>query len=210
MSIWTARYNSLSGMSTQKRTYELNVRADRQQETRRRIVAATVELHEQLGPARTTVAEIARRAGVTRLTVYNHFPEDAELFAACQGQFLTEHPPPDLGAALALDDPRARVTAALVALYASYREREPMTFKVLRDRSSLPALDALLQRTFDVNQRRLADALAAGFDASGDPVGRARAVIALALDFGTWKRLTSEGLDDAQAAGLMAELAASA
>ena len=197
-------------MSTQKRKYELDVRADRRQETRRRIVAATVELHEELGPARTTVAEIARRAGVTRLTVYNHFPADDELFAACQGQFLAEHPLPDFGAALALDDPRARVDAVLVALYASYREREPMTAKVLRDRSSLPALDALLQCTFDVNQRRLADALAAGFDASGDDARRPRAVIALGLDFGTWQRLTSEGLDDAQAAGLMAELAATA
>ena len=197
-------------MSTQKRRYELNVRADRQQETRRRIVAATVALHEEIGPARTTVAEIARRAGVTRLTVYNHFPDDGELFVACQGQFLAEHPLPDLGAALALDDPRERVEAVLGALYASYREREPMTAKVLRDRSALPALDALLARTIDANQRRLADALAAKFEASGEAGRRRRAVIALALDFGSWKRLTTDGLDDAQAAGLMADLVAGA
>ncbi len=208
--MWMGRYTSLSAMSTQKRKYELNVRADRQQETRRRIVAATVALHEEIGPARTTVAEIARRAGVTRLTVYNHFPGDAELFVACQGQFLAEHPPPDFGAALALGDPRARVDAVLVALYRSYREREPMTAKVLRDRSALPALDSLLQGTLDVNQRRLADALLAGFHASGDRARRLRAVIALALDFATWKRLTNAGLDDDQAAGLMADLTASA
>jgi AcrR family transcriptional regulator len=154
-------------MSSEKRTYELKARADRQQETRRRIIDATVALHEELGPARTTVSEIARRAGVQRLTVYNHFPDTAELFAACQGQFLAEHPPPDLGPALALDDPHARVRAALAALYASYRAREPMTAKVQRDRSALPALDALMARTADAQLAELAAALAAPFGARG-------------------------------------------
>jgi AcrR family transcriptional regulator len=194
-------------MSSQKRTYELKARAERQLQTRRRIVDATVELHEELGPARTTVAEIARRAGVTRLTVYNHFPEDSELFAACQGEFLARHPPPDLAPALALEDPRARLEAALLALYEGYRGREPMTSNVLRDRSSIPALDELLARTADVQVAGLADALAAGFGVRGE---RVHAVVALALDFWSWQRLAREGLDDAAAAELMAELVAAA
>jgi len=89
-------------MSSETRSYELKGRAERQLQTRRRIVDATVALHEELGPARTTIAEIARRAGVQRLTVYNHFPEESDLFAACQGQFLAPQPPPDFGPALAL------------------------------------------------------------------------------------------------------------
>jgi AcrR family transcriptional regulator len=192
-------------MSTEKRRYELKARADRQQETRRRIVEATAALHEEVGPARTTVAEIARRAGVQRLTVYNHFPEDGELFAACQAHFLAGHPPPDFGPALALDDPRARVEAALRMLYASYRERAPMTEKVVRDRAAVPALDALLERTMDAQQAGLAAALAAGFGAAA---GRLRAVVAVALDFPTWQRLEREGLDDAAAAALMADVVA--
>lgn len=200
----------MSTMSSEKRTYELKARADRQQETRRRIIDATVALHEELGPARTTVSEIARRAGVQRLTVYNHFPDTAELFAACQGQFLAEHPPPDLGPALALDDPHARVRAALAALYASYRAREPMTAKVQRDRSALPALDALMARTADAQLAELAAALAAPFGARGRKAQRLNAALALALDFWTWQRLTREGLDDAAAADLMAELVAGA
>lgn len=194
-------------MSSQKRTYELKARAERQLQTRRRIVDATVELHEELGPARTTVAEIARRAGVTRLTVYNHFPEDSELFAACQGEFLARHPPPDLAPALALEDPRARLEAALLALYEGYRGREPMTSNVLRDRSSIPALDELLARTADVQVAGLADALATGFGVRDE---RVHAVVALALDFWSWQRLAREGLDDAAAAELMAELVAAA
>lgn len=197
-------------MSSEKRQYELKARADRQQETRRRIIDATVELHEELGPARTTISEIARRAGVQRLTVYNHFPEAGELFAACQGQFLAEHPPPDLAPALALDDPRARVRAVLAALYVSYRARAPMTAKVLRDRSALPELDALMSRTADAQLAELAAALAAPFGARGKLVQRLHAVLALALDFWTWQRLTREGLDDAAAADLMAGLVAGA
>jgi AcrR family transcriptional regulator len=201
-------------MSSQKRTYELKARAERQAQTRSRIVDATVALHAEIGPARTTVSEIARRAGVTRLTVYNHFPEDGELFAACQHAFLDRHPLPDLAPLLAIEDPRERVRAILCALYASYREREPMTAKVLRDRSALPALDELLAQSADAPTAALADELAAGFGprgargVRGGRAGRVRAVVALALDFWTWQRLKREGLADAEAAELMAGLVA--
>jgi len=190
-------------MSTQKRSYELKTRAERQRETRRRIVEATAALHQEVGPARTTVAEIARRAGVQRLTVYNHFPRERELFAACQGHFLASHPPPDFSAALALAEPRARVEAALLALYRSYRSRQAMTGKVLRDRAVVPDLDALMRDTFDAQMEDLARALARPFPARSK---RMRAAIALALDFSTWERLEQEGLSDAAGAGLMADL----
>ena len=52
------------------RKYEMKQRARRQEETRRRITEATVELHEALGPAKTTISAIAERARVQRLTVY--------------------------------------------------------------------------------------------------------------------------------------------
>lgn len=192
-------------MSNEKRRYELKARAEAQRETRRRIVETTAALHEELGPARTTVAEIARRAGVNRLTVYNHFPDEGELFAACQGHFLARHPPPDFAPALALDDPAERVRAALGALYPSYRARQRMTGKVLRDRSALPALDALMERTFDARQSGLADALAAPFGLKAARARTLRAIICVALDFWTWQRLEREGLDDAAAARLMAD-----
>ena len=57
-----------------KRKYELKKRAERLAETRRRITEATVELHGTVGPAATHINEVARRAGVQRMTVYNHFP----------------------------------------------------------------------------------------------------------------------------------------
>jgi AcrR family transcriptional regulator len=191
-------------MSSEKRRYEMKERAARQAETRRRIVEATVALHQEIGPANTTVTEIARRAGVQRLTVYNHFPEEAELFAACQHRFLAEHPLPDLRPALAIQDLHARVKAVLAALYASYQEREPMTAKVLRDRSLVPALDRLLAQTMDAQMSQLAAALA------GEGGLRVEATVALALEFGTWQTLARRGLDDREAAELMADLIACA
>lgn len=62
---------------TGKRKYELKKRAERLAETRRRITEATVELHRTVGPAATQINEVARRAGVQRMTVYNHFPDES-------------------------------------------------------------------------------------------------------------------------------------
>jgi len=198
-------------MSIEKRTYELRERAARQAETRRRIAAATAELHEEVGPARTTVAEIARRAGVQRLTVYNNFPAERDLFAACQAHFLAENPPPDPTPALGIADPVDRLEVVLAALYVWYRANQGMAGNVRRDRELLPALDALLADTLDAGTARLARALAAGFPAD-DEEGRrlTTAAVALALDFWTWRRLSREGLEDADASRFMARVVVSA
>src|SRR5436190_18484193 len=119
-------------MST-KRRYELRARADKAAATRRRITEATVALHQEVGPAKTTVAEIARRAGVQRLTVYNHFPDERELYAACSSSWLEDHPPPQLEDVFELDDPKRRVAVALERVYARYEETQDMTAKILRD-----------------------------------------------------------------------------
>ena len=103
-------------MST-SRTYELKRRAERQQETRRRIIDAAVELHTTLGPSRTTVSAIAERAGVTRPTVYAHFPDDRALFQACSGHVRQAVPPPDPTPWRLIADPCARLETALRDLY---------------------------------------------------------------------------------------------
>ena len=189
-------------MSTEKRRYELKARAETQQATRARIAAAAASLHEEVGIAKTTVADIARRAGVQRLTVYNHFPDLDALLPACTAHYLAEHPRPDLAAAFAIDDPAARLRAVLVLHYGWCRENASMQRRVFGERGTVPELDAWIARSSDVRLAELADHLSAGFDAAD-----ARALIALALDFWTWQRLDREGLDDEQAATLMAGLA---
>ena len=88
-----------------KRKYELKKRAEPLAETRRRITEATVELHRTVGPAATQINEVARRAGVQRVTVYNHFPDDAALLSACSAHWRALHPTPALAAWRAVDDP---------------------------------------------------------------------------------------------------------
>ena len=195
-------------MSTQTRKYELKARAESQRETRDRIARVAVELHEEKGVAHTTVAEIARRAGVTRLTVYNHFGDLSELILACSAHYATLHPMPDLEGAFALADPGERVRATLAPLYGWYRETEPMFGKLFSDRASVPELDRFLEQNIDRTQAELADGLAAAFGARGRRAKRLRALIGLSLDFWTWRRLTSGGLDDEGAAEVMASAVA--
>ena len=194
----------MNAVSTQTRKYELKARAESQRETRDRIARAAAELHEEKGVAHTTVAEIARRAGVTRLTVYNHFADLNELLPACSAHYAAQHPPPDLGSALALGEPDERVRATLAPLYGWYRETEPMLGKLFSDRASVPELDRYMERNIDRTQAELADALAAAFAARGRRAEQLSALIRLALDFWTWRRLSGEGLDDEAAAELMA------
>ena len=185
-------------MSTEKRRYELKARAASQEATRARIAAAAAELHEEVGIGKTTVADIARRAGVQRLTVYNHFADLDALLPACTAHYLALHPRPDLAPALALTDPAERLQTALAAHYRWCREAAPMQRRVQGERATVPELDAWLRRSSDPMLAGLADQLAAGIDHPD-----ARTLTALALDFFTWQRLDREGLDDAAAAALM-------
>src|SRR5438067_7992681 len=123
-----------------KRKYELKKRAERLAETRRRITETTVELHRTVGPAATQISEIARRAGVQRVTVYNHFPDEPSLLAACSSHWRDLHPAPDPAAWLALEDAGERLRVGLGELYAWFRETEPMTANILRDAALMPAL----------------------------------------------------------------------
>jgi AcrR family transcriptional regulator len=194
----------MNTVSTQTRKYELKARAESQRETRDRIARAAAELHEEKGVAHTTVAEIARRAGVTRLTVYNHLADLSALLPACSAHYAALHPPPDLGSALALGEPNERVRATLARLYGWYRETEPMLGKLFSDRASVAELDRFMEQNIDRTQAELANALSAAFAAPGRRAEQLNALIRLAIDFWTWRRLSREGLDDEAASELMA------
>jgi AcrR family transcriptional regulator len=196
-------------MSTQikkNRKYELKARAEGQERTRQRIAKVAAGLHEEVGPAETTVAEIARRAGVSRLTVYKHFPDNAALYPACSAHYASEHPLPDFAAALAPEDPVDRVRSLLGTVYGDlYRERQGMMRNLYRDRHLDPALDEFMGDNLDVAIAGFADALVAAFEIEADRTARLRSLIAVALEFWTLDRLTGEGMDDDAAAELMTD-----
>lgn len=180
------------------RKYELKQRAEQVEETRRRIVEATVDLHLSSGPAATSITEIARRAGVQRRTVYNHFPDDGTLFAACSAHWRSLHPAPD-------PEQWTDLRQGLRELYAWYRETAPMTAHVLRDAELLPSLRNVIEPGLGAYSVAVQRAL-------GRPYGRSRrvdAAIKVAADFHVWRSLASLGDEEAVelAAGLV-ELAA--
>lgn len=194
----------MSAKSTRK--YEKRRRAETEQETRRRITEATVELHRTVGPAKTTISAVAELAGVQRATVYRHFPQDADLFAACSAHWVGLHPYPAPDAWPAIADARTRTRTALGELYAYYREVEPMLANVTRDAPLLPALRAAMAGA-GAYFAAVEDILAADWD---DAAGRRRAALALALDFRTWQKLSARLAGDGDAAEVMTRMVACA
>ena len=193
----------------EKRRYRLEERARQQEATRRRIVEATAELHAEVGPAATTISAIAERAGVQRLTVYRHFPDEKGLFEACGALSEERHPSPDPTLWSAIDDPRARAEAALGALYDYYAGDARGLALVLRDAEELPALGEVLA-PFQEYLAWIADDLAGRWAISGSAARGVRAVAGLAVDFWAWRTLAAQGLAPRESARLMAALIAAA
>jgi AcrR family transcriptional regulator len=174
-------------MST-TRTYELKRRAERQQETRRRIVEAAVELHTTVGPARATVTAIAERAGVTRPTVYAHFPDERALFQACSAHVRETAPPPDPTAWSSISDPGERAETALRDLYGYFERLEPLLDNVQRDAAVMPVvaeMNAYRVRYLD----EVRDLLLEAWPTRGGARARLRRAIGHALEFRTWQSL---------------------
>ena len=190
----------------EKRRYEMKKRAERQRETRRRIVEATVELHRTRGPANTTISEIAQRAGVNRLTVYNHFPDVTDLLRACSRSWTERHPAPDPTPWARISDPHERLRTALTELYGFYGRTEPMRANVLRDAQSMPELAALLEGSVVPYLEKVRNLLAEGWEVRGKKRRRLHATLALALDFHTWRSLErGSGLSRKEAVETMLE-----
>jgi AcrR family transcriptional regulator len=193
-------------MSDQRRPYRMTRRAELEEQTRRRITESTVALHEELGPARTSISAIAERAGVRRSTVYRHFPTEEALFAACSAHYRGANQPPDVKAWAAILDPAERTELALSELYAFYARTEQMYANLLRDEPHHPIVHRLL-RDFYGYLGGIEDELMRGRGLRGHSARRTRAAVGHAVAFPTWLSLTREqGLTDADAASLMCSL----
>jgi AcrR family transcriptional regulator len=184
-----------------RRPYRKTRRADDERRTRARIVDAAEALHGSVGPARASIAAVAREAGVTRATVYRHFPDDEALFLACSAQWLARQHPPDPARWSVHEDAGARLAAGLSDIYRYYREAEAMLRLVIRDAEAVPER---------VRGARLA-AERAWVDTLLEPfTGRStvrRAAVTHAVAFATWQSLCADGgLSDRSAVALMSAM----
>jgi AcrR family transcriptional regulator len=192
--------------------YELKKRAERQEETRLRIARAALELHESVGPALTTRSAIANRAGVTRPTVYAHFPDDLSLGKACSSLGLSENPLPDPVRWEEISDPEERLRSALSDLYSYFRRGERLWANILRDQELLYATgdpvaleaDAEIMGPILSHWDRMKETIAAGWGPSEELPRLVLGAIGLALDFKAWRAMVrTQGMSNEQAIELM-------
>jgi len=168
------------------RPYTLKRRAERQEETRLRIVEAAVELHSTIGPGLTTISQVAERAGVQRHTFYAHFPDELSLHMACSGLVLSRDPLPDAAAWRGIVDPGERLTTGLAAIHAWYACHETLMGCVLRDAEHHAV-------TREIGARRIAPVMEDWLSVLGDGLAPPqRAMLRLATTFFTWRTLARE------------------
>ena len=168
---------------TRARTYTKKLRAESEEATRQRIVEALVELHEEVGPARTTVSAVAERAGVQRLTVYRHFPDEPSMIRACSAHWAQLNPLPDLSPSDA--DPLRACRTTLLRLYGWYRDNAAMLVSIARDSERMSAV-AEAMAPFAEQLDNIAEQLERCWPQRNS---RRRATLRHALDFTTWRSL---------------------
>jgi AcrR family transcriptional regulator len=197
-------------MSVMPRTYRLKTRAERRDETRRRIEEATIALHQEIGGHGATITKIAERAGVSRLTVYRHFPDERSLLTACTGTYLAANPPPDPREWATIADPEVRLRVALAGLYPYYRRNQDLLARADQEMPANPTLADVLA-PYRSAVAAMAEVLVPGWVSEGAPDALVRAAAGLAVAFSTWHTLAvDQALTDFESSTLMVAFVQSA
>lgn len=176
-------------------------RAKSQEETRCRIVEATMQLHEEIGPRATTMSAIAERAGVQRLTVYRHFADEEAVFQACTSHWLDLNPRPDPSTWNSIIDPILRFQNAIAAYYDYYSRTHRMWAAAFRDAPDVPALHEPMAAVA-AQLREVADGLIKPFGTK-DASKNIAPTIRHALQFLTWADLEAQGLSNPRKVNLV-------
>ncbi len=148
-------------------------------DTGERILAAAASCVVDFGVDRVTLAEIARRAGVSRPTVYRRWPDTRSIVAA----LLTRHVTDVMGDAPLLGEDRESLVRQIVTV-ANLLRRDRLVMSVLH--SELAPI--YITERLGTSQHMLIDALAArlrvaqrnGSVRAGDPVQMATMVLLIA------------------------------
>lgn len=168
-----------------------------------------MELHGTVGPANTSLSAVARQAGVSRPTLYSHFPDEASLFQACTMHWLSQDPPPDPAAWLEIDDASERFGTALSQIYSHYARNEQMTGNVFRDMHLVESMRSFNVPLVAASYAAMTEILNSAFDDGPELAARRHAIVSVAISFDTWKSLVRvEGLTNEEAADLMVHLVA--
>lgn len=176
------------------RRYRLGKRAEAASATRRRIVEATLTLHDEQGIVRTSIRNVAGRAGVAPATVLQHFPRMDDLIHACGELSDAMAPMPTDVVLVGTMGRHDRIRAFAVSLFEWWEQLGPGWDHLQVDRRTLPRVDEWL---IDVGQRHrelAAAALQTDIDAAAT-----RLLTAITTN-DAWRSLRDAGMDSRQAA----------
>ena len=182
------------------RKYSMERRTASVDETRQRIVDATVALHNEKGVLATTMQDIAARASVSLGTVYRHFPTIDDLIPACGGRNLELNPPPGSHAFDHLTSAEERIAALVAALYAHY-ERGERPYEIGFEAMGLPVMARMMTELAD----HLRDLVTEALRPTHPDGGRLNLAVGL-CDFRVWRSLTQAGLSTPNAAAYIGQL----
>lgn len=176
---------------------------NRELDTGDRILAAAASCVVNFGVDRVTLAEIARRAGVSRPTVYRRWPDTQSIVAA----LLTRHVTDVLRDAPLLGDDRESLVRQIVTV-ADLLRQDQLVMSVLHSELA----STYITERLGTSQHMLIDALATRLRAaqrngsvrSGDPVQMATMVLLIAQSTIQSAQIVQPLLD---AGALTAELA---
>jgi AcrR family transcriptional regulator len=171
------------------RHYTLGQRAEARNETRQRIVDATVALHARKGAAATTYADIAAAADVAVPTVYNHFPTRAELLAGCISHVTAGAPLPEGDPFAHSHSLRDRIHIAATSLFALYEYLEPWLSWSVREIAQVPELLPFEERRREFREALVRRAFEPRFGKRMPPAVFATA--SALLDFPSWLTLSA-------------------
>jgi AcrR family transcriptional regulator len=178
-------------MTTETTTTE-GARARNMRRTRERIVEAAMGLHTSVGPARTSVSAIAERAGVQRHTVYAHFPDEASIFRACTGHWLSLNPSPDHERWAGIEPFETRIAAAIDEVSAYWERTAGDLTPVFADVGKVAALDEARAYWEELTEAWVASAVG-GNRLRGRRRARLEAALRHAMAMDTWRSLTAPG-----------------
>lgn len=179
------------------RKYSMNKREATVEETRQRIVEATLALHSEKGMFDTSWKDIAKRADVSVATVYNHFPSLNELAPACGALIMAITDPPSLEDAptifsetLALEE---RLGCLISVLFDFYERAEPYLEVGARERQ-LPAV-----QEWEAGMRATREGFAREALRPAEPDERTVRAVSALLDFPVFKSFRRNDVKKAEA-----------
>jgi AcrR family transcriptional regulator len=155
-----------AALGTRRPVRSRRTQEERRSESRRKLLEAAVESLCAVGFSGTTVAEIARRAGLSLGCLQHHFPEKRDLLAAAVEHVFEQHRAQLLASLIALPDSPNRALHALDLLWESVQSEAFVAYlELLVAARTDPALQAHVART----AQRMGDATKATFNALYSP-----------------------------------------